>query len=921
MQISLLIAAVAAVAAEPPWYQKTWYPYLFDCSDSADWRDQYDSACSAHSANECDVETRSACPQTCGLCTPSSPKMVIATPPIMAAAVAFLFIAYLYVRIDAFPTGAEVGLARVDELSLKIKSGARQFLETEYAYLAVFVVGLALTLFFLFYLTEDENAYTIALSVSLSFVTGATLSASAGWWGMMVATDGNAKTTAACAGDRANGVPGSLNAGLNVAFSTGAVMGFAVVGLGLAGVSTAYVVLCSIYGDDDQALVMQCLAGFGFGASSIALFARVAGGIYTKAADVGADLVGKVEAGIDEDDPHNPAVIADNVGDNVGDVAGMGSDLFGSFGEASCAALLVGASSPMIVAAGWGALMFPLALSGVGILVCMATSFVATDLMPVRDEKGIESALKMQLLVSTLLMTPCVYALAVTLLPAATCGMCVGGFVVGGVCSSPLKAFFCVGFGLWGGCVIGFVTEYYTSFSYTPVQEVANACRTGAATNIIYGLALGYKSAIVPVFVVAFIVFGAHSLAGFYGISLAALGMLATLATCLSIDVYGPVCDNAGGIAEMCELHPSVREKTDALDAAGNTTAAIGKGFAIGSACLVGLALFGAFVTRLSAEGGITTVDLLDPITFAGLLVGAMLPYWFSAMTMKSVGMAANAMVLEIKRQFDANPNLLIPNHPDRPDYDTCIKISTDASLQEMIAPGALVMLSPVLCGVCFGTRCVTGLLAGGIASGIQMAISSSNTGGAWDNAKKYIGKGGLNDLIARVEPDVVNELGDVKQKKSQIYKAAVTGDTVGDPLKDTSGPALNILMKLMAIISVVFAELFMAVNQGGGLIGPYVAAAPKVATAAELLLMNTVAMPAAAPAVVGSAVAGPTTIFAVFVGGALLGMGALAAGQRAAKPSASTIKSVSLTEPLLVARAAGIESTPFQGAARPAAC
>mmetsp|Transcript_5422 Transcript_5422/g.17450 ORF Transcript_5422/g.17450 Transcript_5422/m.17450 type:complete len:883 (-) Transcript_5422:428-3076(-) len=810
------------------------------------------------------------------------------------------------------------------ELYRAITIGASAFLNAEYKLCALFVavVSVGITLL-ISWATKDpatgEWAWTSGLISALSFFVGAVTSMVSGFIGMRVAVFSNARcTVGACAP-----APHGWTHSFNTAFRAGGVMGFSLTGVALLSLYALIVGLRPLFGSEQTDLMhlFECIAGFGLGGSSIAMFGRVGGGIYTKAADVGADLAGKVVENLPEDDPHNPGTIADNVGDNVGDVAGMGSDLFGSFGEASCAALLVGASSPMIVAAGWGALMFPLALSGVGILVCMATSFVATDLMPVRDEKGIESALKMQLLVSTLLMTPCVYALAMTLLPAATCGMCVGGFVVGGICSSPLKAFFCVGFGLWGGCVIGFITEYYTSFSYTPVQEVANACRTGAATNVIYGLALGYKSAIVPVFVVAFIVFGAHSLAGFYGISLAALGMLATLATCLSIDVYGPVCDNAGGIAEMCELHPSVREKTDALDAAGNTTAAIGKGFAIGSACLVGLALFGAFVTRLNDTGAKVTVDLLDPLTFAGLLVGSMLPYWFSAMTMKSVGKAANEMVIEIKRQFDANPNLLIPNHPDRPDYDRCIKISTDASLREMIAPGALVMFAPIVAGVVFGTKSVTGLLAGGIASGVQMAVSASNTGGAWDNAKKYIGKGGLNDLIARVEPDVVNELGDVKQKKSQIYKAAVTGDTVGDPLKDTSGPALNILMKLMAIISVVFAELFMAVNQGGGLIGPYVAAAPKVATAAELLLMNTIAMPAAAPAVVGSAVAGPTTIFAVFVGGALLGMGALAAGQRAAKPSASTIKSVSLTEPLLVARAAGIESTPFQGAARPAAC
>ena len=545
-------------------------------------------------------------------------------------------------------------------------------------------------------------------------------------------------------------------------------------------------------------------------------------------------------------------------------------------------------------------------------------------------------------------MTPAVYFLSFYFLPAATCGECIGGFIVGGVCSSPLKAFFCVAFGLWGGCIIGFVTEYYTSFSYDPVKEVANACRTGAATNIIYGLALGYKSAIVPVFVLSFIVWGSHTIGGFYGIALSALGMLSTLSTCLAIDVYGPVCDNAGGIAEMCELHSSVREKTDALDAAGNTTAAIGKGFAIGSACLVGLALFGAFVTRLHAAGAALSVDLLDPITFAGLLVGAMLPYWFSAMTMKSVGMAANAMVMEIKRQFDLNPNLLIPNHPDRPDYDACIRISTDASLTEMVAPGALVMLSPIICGVGFGTRCVTGLLAGGIASGVQMAISSSNTGGAWDNAKKYISKGAMDDVIAKEEPETVTA-GKVATKKSQIFKAAVTGDTVGDPLKDTSGPALNILMKLMAIISVVFAPLFMAVNNGGGLIGcvnpppawprgmHVMFLAPfhisslgatwrALLTRHPLLPRDSYVMvsPAAAAftnfAVAGVGVHGTANnnasslfVATVFLAGAFAGMGGMFIQRRINIEPRSMVMRESLKKPLLVAKADGLEGTPLE--------
>jgi len=548
--------------------------------------------------------------------------------------------------------------------------------------------------------------------------------------------------------------------------------------------------------------------------------------------------------------------------------------------------------------------MYPLVVSGAGIIACIVTNYFATDFFPVREENDIEKVLKTQLLVSSLLMTPVVYYLSITLLPAATCGECVGGFVVGNVCSSPLKAALCVIFGLWGGCAIGFITEFFTSFSYKPVQDVADSCRTGAATNIIYGLALGYKSVILPVFILSAIVFGAHTIAGFYGIALAALGMLSNLATTLSIDVYGPVCDNAGGIAEMCELHPSVREKTDALDAAGNTTAAIGKGFAIGSACLVGLALFGAFVTRLNDAGAAQAVDLLDPITFAGLLVGSMLPYWFSAMTMKSVGLAANAMVLEIKRQFDLNPNLLIPNHPDRPDYDKCIAISTEASLSEMVPPAILVMFSPIICGVFFGTRCVTGLLAGGIASGVQMAISSSNTGGAWDNAKKYISKGAMNDVIAREEPDMVKN-GKVLTKKSQIFKAAVTGDTVGDPLKDTSGPALNILMKLMAIISVVFAPLFLAINNGGGLIASTgIVAIPGSTAAFTTTLLANGATAGAIATPMGNMFAA-----VLFLTGAAVGMGGLFIGQRIKDPPVLVMRE-SLKKPLLMCRAESVEGT-----------
>ena len=463
--------------------------------------------------------------------------------------------------------------------------------------------------------------------------------------------------------------------------------------------------------------------------------------------------------------------------------------------------------------AGWDTLIFPLYISSVGIIVCMATSFVATDFRPVRNEASIEEVLKTQLTLSTVGMTVAMYPVCAMFMPSefylgpkTFTSTCVDGLVSSKcVTMGPLSAFCCIAAGLWGGLIIGFVTEYFTSHTYSPVREVARSTETGAATNIIYGLALGYKSCVVPVGILAGIVFISFSLMDMYGVALSSLGMLGTLSTCLAIDVYGPICDNAGGIAEMSELPETVREKTDALDAAGNTTAAIGKGFAIGSACLVGLALFGAFVTRAHLE--LASVSLVSPLIFASLVFGAMIPYWFSAMTMKSVGQAANEMVREVARQFREIPGLLegTPGHGP-PDHARCIAISTDASLREMVAPAVLVMSTPLLFGIFLGVDAVAGLLAGAISSSIQMAISASNTGGAWDNAKKYVEKGAL--IIDGV----------VQRKGSEIHKAAVVGDTVGDPLKDTSGPALNIVMKLMAILALVFADFFISINDGKGL-------------------------------------------------------------------------------------------------------
>merc|ERR1712127_270476 len=495
--------------------------------------------------------------------------------------------------------------------------------------------------------------------------------------------------------------------------------------------------------------------------------------------------------------------IADNVGDNVGDVAGMGSDLFGSFAESTCAALVIGSS--IGISGGWDAMVFPIVVSGVGVGVCLLCSFIATHIWTVKKESDVERALKVQLISTTVVMIPAVYYAAVHYLPAtfelhATVGDAV-------LHLNPMQATKCVAMGAIGGLTIGLITEYYTSHSFAPVRELADSCKTGAATNMIYGIALGFKSAIIPVIVLSVVVYGSFTLCDMYGVSLAAIGFLSNLATGLTIDVYGPVCDNAGGIAEMAELDSYVREKTDALDAAGNTTAAIGKGFAIGSAALVSLALFGAFVTRIreSSENALFAngVNMLDPLTFAFLIIGGMIPFAFAAMTMKSVGLAAMEMVMEVQRQFDEKPHLLDENPTERPDYDACIAISTNASLREMIAPCTMVILAPLLSGIFFGVNAVSGLLVGSLISSIQLAISMSNSGGAWDNAKKYIEK---------ASPD-----SELKGKGSDVHHAAVIGDTVGDPFKDTSGPALNIVMKLMAVLSLVFADAFYAFNNGAG--------------------------------------------------------------------------------------------------------
>ena len=662
-------------------------------------------------------------------------------------------------------------LAKFNEISGAIAEGAMAFLSREYRYVASFVAVFAVLMFFLL-----DNAATPDLNEGFfsaaAFLFGAIVSSLSAFLGMKIATLGNVRTTI-----RARK---GLSEAFKVAFESGMVMGFGLIGLAVLGLIS----ICLIYSYyiPEHEVLMEMVAGFGLGGSSVALFGRVGGGIYTKAADVGADLVGKIEQGIPEDDPRNPAVIADNVGDNVGDIAGMGADLFGSCAEATCAALVIGATSAAVIAEP-SALYFPILISAVGIPVCLFTSLFARLK---QDATSAEPVLKRQLLLSTIFMTIAMIFV--------TKGSMVESFVVNGQTVTNNGVLTSLLLGLWSGLLIGYVTEYFTSHSYTPVREVADASKSGPATNIIYGLALGYKSSVIPVIAIAVTVFVSWSLAGMYGIAIAALGMISTIAIGLTIDAYGPVSDNAGGIAEMAELGPEIRRRTDLLDAAGNTTAAIGKGFAIGSAVLTALALFSAFLVRSNVH----SLNILSPLVFSGLLIGGVLPFLFTAQTMKGVGIAAYAMIEEVRRQFREKPGILTGK--DRPDYKTCVEISTSAAIKQMIAPGMLVILTPLIVGFLFGVEALAGVLAGSLVSGLVLALSASNSGGAWDNAKKYIESGKLGG------------------KGSDAHKAAVVGDTVGDPFKDTSGPSINILMKLMAILSLVFAPFF--VKSGGILLG-----------------------------------------------------------------------------------------------------